>query len=232
MELTDSTGYNCLHWAVISSHYEIAKLLLERGVSIIQDPSGKTPLEWANERHQKSIYQKILHESHRSPRMFTLSNSLYGMIMYLIPFIALPTYIWILSTFQFGIALLLIIPSAFALSFLIQKLLSDGDMDKILKSPFMSAIPQATILFTFATWISILPCIYIIFLNSNSIRMIDSLENYMLNITYFIFNGICVYSLYKAVNTDPGFLPFHSETSQKQEVNLIFLYHSICFRLF
>ena len=64
LDLADSTGYTALHWAVISQHYEFAKLLIKEGADIhIKDPAGKTPQDWAKERETEHIFLSLLKES-------------------------------------------------------------------------------------------------------------------------------------------------------------------------
>lgn len=64
LDLADSTGYTALHWAVISQHYEFAKLLIKEGADVnIKDPAGKTPQDWAKERETDTFYLPLLNES-------------------------------------------------------------------------------------------------------------------------------------------------------------------------
>lgn len=47
VERTDSTGYTALHWAVISSHMDYARALVEKGAAWDRrDPQGKTPVSF------------------------------------------------------------------------------------------------------------------------------------------------------------------------------------------
>ncbi|KAJ3121646.1 Palmitoyltransferase zdhhc13 [Nowakowskiella sp. JEL0407] len=49
---TDLTGFTALHWAVVSGNLDFARALLAAGCnSELKDPSGKTALDWANERN-------------------------------------------------------------------------------------------------------------------------------------------------------------------------------------
>lgn len=61
LDRQDDSGFTPLHWAVISHHFEFAKLLLKAGARTdVADSNGKTPRHWAEERDKLEKYDKIV----------------------------------------------------------------------------------------------------------------------------------------------------------------------------
>ncbi|KAI8850331.1 ankyrin repeat-containing domain protein [Chytridium lagenaria] len=194
LDVTDSTGYTALHWAIISHHLNFAKKLIEAGATMdIKDPEGKTPADWAKERGHADRFAAILQEcSKGKPSGQPFSKDTTNRIIYILPFIELPFALWLFSNFEWFIAL-----PAFAVSFylitaqLIVAYLMGGDFASLTATPFLTSIPQATILYCGFAWLQILPYTSFLFFEQ---------------IAFLSLFVTTIYSFYRALYADPGYL--------------------------
>lgn len=208
IDTTDATGYTALHWSVISQHYEFTKLLLKEGAThTIKDPEGKTPADWAAERETLSYYEAILLECKTGPEhkgTYGVTNASTDRIMYLIPFVLLPTIFLIVSTLSIYISLpmvlymLYLIQSTFIVSYVLK-----GKASAMVATPLTSAICQATIFYTILSWLRILP--YTSYL-------------YFYHVFFVVSAAASCYSLYKGCTTDPGYIVKSSSPEEKQRI--------------
>ncbi|KAI8811083.1 ankyrin repeat-containing domain protein [Cladochytrium replicatum] len=195
IDRADLTGFTALHWAVASGHLDFAKTLLKAGADPdVKDPAGKTAAAWAEERGYGDRFLKVLADADRksgkSGRWMTkkIAYRLAGVI----PFVLIPLVIGILSNFAFYIG----IPLAFATIFVIQRFvlleLVLGRDAEIGRTPFVTAIPQATLLYVALTYLfRILP---------GTVMQLGT------NLIFLMLYCIAVYSFYQSITMDPGYI--------------------------
>ncbi|KAJ3216308.1 Palmitoyltransferase zdhhc17 [Dinochytrium kinnereticum] len=193
LDITDSTGYTALHWAIISHHLSFAKTLIQAGATTdIKDPEGKTPADWAKERGHAERYEAILQEcSKGKPTGQPFNRDTTNRIIYILPYIEIPVILWLFSTFEWFIAL----PVTAVLVYLIMgqfvmKYLMAGD-PALVKTPFLTSVPQATILYTGFAWLQMLPYTSFLFFEQ------------IIFVTLFV---VTCYTFYHSIYSDPGYL--------------------------
>ncbi|TPX68186.1 hypothetical protein SpCBS45565_g03262 [Spizellomyces sp. 'palustris'] len=209
LDMTDQTGYTALHWAVISHHLDLAKKLIKAGARIdIRDPEGKSPADWAKERGHADYYQQILVACGRVGSKATNDGRPFdkrttNRIIYAIPYVMLPLCCAILSKLPFYFSLPITLSIIFFVQsqFLIRYLMA-GHRNMV-STPFMTAIPQATLFYVFLVWLKIVP--YTGFL-------------YLEHIFFLFLFSICCYSFYKGIVSDPGYIPKASFENRKETV--------------
>ncbi|KAJ3121857.1 hypothetical protein HK098_003310 [Nowakowskiella sp. JEL0407] len=197
---TDLTGFTALHWAVVSGNLDFARALLAAGCnSELKDPSGKTALDWANERNYGDRFKKILETTGKSASKKFLSKDQATKILYIIPFILIPSVIYIFANFLIFISL----PAIFVILFILQKLVinkillpslttNENDELELQGTPFVTAIPQVTILLIAIEYVFvILPNTWYLWLE---------------NILFWVFFWSTTYTFYKVVVDDPGYI--------------------------
>ncbi|KAI8904243.1 ankyrin repeat-containing domain protein [Powellomyces hirtus] len=206
VDLTDSTGYTALHWAVISNHMDVAKDLLKLGVRTdIKDPEGKTPGDWATERGQSVQYQDLLRRTGRAGTGgheggLPFDKVTTNRIIYIAPFVIVFFSLYAAATLPFYFSIPTICFMAWVVhAQLIVRYLMAGEPN-LVKTPFLTAIPQATLFYVFAVWVKMVP--YTGYL-------------YLEHIFFLGFFSVCIYSLYKSVSSDPGYIPVKSVEDRK-----------------
>ncbi|TPX58029.1 hypothetical protein PhCBS80983_g03427 [Powellomyces hirtus] len=206
VDLTDSTGYTALHWAVISNHMDVAKDLLKLGVRTdIKDPEGKTPGDWATERGQSVQYQDLLRRTGRAGTGgheggLPFDKVTTNRIIYIAPFVIVFFSLYAAATLPFYFSIPTICFMAWMVhAQLIVRYLMAGEPN-LVKTPFLTAIPQATLFYVFAVWVKMVP--YTGYL-------------YPEHIFFLGFFSVCIYSLYKSVSSDPGYIPVKSVEDRK-----------------
>ncbi|KAJ3003600.1 palmitoyltransferase akr1 [Thoreauomyces humboldtii] len=209
LDCTDQTGYTALHWAIISHHMDCARDLIQKGVRLdIKDPEGKTPADWATERGQTLAYDDILKETgrigkagHEGGRPY--SKDITNRIIYIAPYVILFFSFYAAAILPFYIS----IPIIMFLTWLVHaqvivRYLMAGQRN-LSNTPFLAAIPQATLFYVGIVWLKLL--LYTGFL-------------YLEHILFLGLYSLCIYSLYKGVVGDPGFLPVKSIEERKEVV--------------
>jgi hypothetical protein len=76
-------------------------------------------------------------------------------ITYAVPFMLIPLGLYMLSHLSGLVSIPLLMMGVYAATKIMEIVLMDGDRWKLMESPIMTAIPQATLLCVFLTWISI-----------------------------------------------------------------------------
>ncbi|KAJ3102928.1 Palmitoyltransferase zdhhc17, partial [Phlyctochytrium bullatum] len=206
LDMTDSTGYTALHWAVISHHLLFAKILIEAGARTdIKDPEGKTPADWAKERGHAARYEAILQECSKGklsgqPYSKVSSNIIFrptklqettNRILYILPYIQLPVVFWFFSSFEWFISVPLTLGFLYlTLGYFAAKVLL-GNQPTFPTTPYLTSVPQATIVFVGLAWFQILPYTSYLFFE---------------HITFLALYFTTVYSFYRALTADPGYL--------------------------
>ncbi|KAJ1562786.1 Palmitoyltransferase Hip14 [Nowakowskiella sp. JEL0078] len=169
LERLDSTGFTALHWAVVAGHLDFARALIVKGAEVdVKDPNGKTPQMWADERNYGVKFAKLLRDTGKRASSKLISKDLATNLLYILPFIMLPASLSILSSWSLVYA----IPTVILSLAIIQKYLILGilvpsvsvslvEEVELVATPFVSSIPQATLVLVGATYLgTILPSNY------------------------------------------------------------------------
>ncbi|KAJ3326283.1 palmitoyltransferase akr1 [Boothiomyces sp. JEL0866] len=204
IDLVDVTGYTALHWAVISQHYEFVRKLLEEGAShTIRDPAGKLPGDWAKERGTLEYYEKILNETKKTTNA-GLSETTINRFLYIIPYILIPLTIVIFTKMSllFSLPIVALLIYGVQKHIVIQTLLG-GDSSKLSDTPFISAIAQSTLFFVFISWYRM-------------VKYTGFLYGYHVLFLFSFF--VCVFSFYKGITLDPGFIRQSNSIEEKNQI--------------
>ncbi|KAJ3286782.1 palmitoyltransferase akr1 [Rhizoclosmatium sp. JEL0117] len=159
LDRTDSTGMTALHWAVVSNHLKFAKILIDAGASTdIKDPNGKTPGDWAKERGLDQTYDKLVEIAQGKAGQPPFSLATTNRILYAIPFILFPVIVTIYDSMPwfFSVPITLAILIVTVVYGVVRYLLQNGRI-KLNLTPFLTSIPQATLVYCGMTWVAILP---------------------------------------------------------------------------
>lgn len=157
LNIKDVTGYTALHWAVVSFNFCQGKMLVEAGADQeILDNKNKTAKDWAIDMKAVKQYESMMVST--KTRWFTKTQS--DWIMYFIPFVVLPMYFYAFGNFSIMFSVIFLIVSGFLTTQFIEKILANSDTRQLMNSPVLASILQATMFWTFVTWISIIPCIF------------------------------------------------------------------------
>jgi ankyrin repeat protein len=205
LNLTDNTGFTALHWAVCASNFESAKMLIKHGIDIsIRDPNGKTAGDWATERNQHLIYLKTLNNA-LDIQTTIFKKETMEKILYSIPFFAIPIGILLFAQLLFIYSIPICLVSGFILLKLMEIFLIKPMNITLMQTPFTTAIPQATLLFVFLTFLYL-------FVNAPYLSVF--------HFFYFFANLICGYSFYKVIYSDPGYIVAKNDMLARQKVIL------------
>ncbi|KAJ3300650.1 palmitoyltransferase akr1 [Borealophlyctis nickersoniae] len=215
LDIADPTGYTAMHWAAISNHVEpFAEILIKAGARAdIKDPEGKTAIDWAKERGMGDILDQMLVRSGAKPPPKgrgadgkPYDKRTANRIIYAVPFVAIPVLFNIFSMFPIYVALPLVMVLLWAIqTIFIVRYLMAGDRDMV-HTPLMTSIPQATLFYAFVTWLRVVP--YTGFL-------------YIQHIMFLSFFGICIYSFYKGIVGDPGYIRKAGADERHQQMKAI-----------
>ncbi|KAI8816762.1 uncharacterized protein EV422DRAFT_278010 [Fimicolochytrium jonesii] len=188
---------------------DFATKLIEKGARTdLKDGEGKTPADWARERNQTRQFEEIIElyaptdkPKHEDGRPFDQRTT--NRIVYLAPFVVLFFSFYAGSTLPYYFS----IPTVALLFYLVQaklvvRYLLHGARN-LVKTPFITAIPQATLTFVGLCWLMIVP--YTGFL-------------YLEHIFFLACYGTCIYSLYKTIHTDPGYIRSQTVDERVQTV--------------
>ncbi|KAI8592740.1 hypothetical protein BDZ88DRAFT_406068 [Geranomyces variabilis] len=203
LDLVDQTGYTALHWAIISNHMDVAKDLVKLGVRLdIRDPEGKSPEDWATERGHAIQYAEILRTC-KIDGDLALDKTTTNRIIYIAPYVLLFSSCYAAATLPFYYS----IPTMILLMWvvygqLIVRYLMRGQ-NNLVKTPFLTAIPQATLVLVGIVWLRVLP--YTGFL-------------YLEHISFLALYSLCIYSYYKSIMSDPGYIPIRNVDERKETV--------------
>ncbi|KAL1920636.1 uncharacterized protein VTP21DRAFT_1013 [Calcarisporiella thermophila] len=210
--LQDSAKFTALHWAVVKGTLGVIRRLLEAGSDVtMRDANGKTPADLAIEMKRTKVWERSLKETGRDVKTAKiapvyLSKRVSNTITYFLPFFLLFVMFQTLSSLPWYIGLPVMIFEYIGCYFFIIRFLAHGHGAlAVMKSPWLSAIFQASAFWTGVTWIWKI-------LNATSYM-------YIYNSIFFLSFTISMYSFYKSVMVDPGFVPKLSDwESQKAAV--------------
>ncbi|TPX35219.1 hypothetical protein SmJEL517_g02321 [Synchytrium microbalum] len=209
LDKADSTGFTPLHWAVVAQKMAFARRLLVAGARTdIPDPKGQTPGDWAKERNMEKEWKTLVTRSRQTGWLASqfkmLDKDRVNTMLYLVPFIAQPIIMGILSYYSWYIAF----PASFAFALLVfHQVVTNGligrDAD-LIGTPFLTAIPQASSWIVGFTWIfRVLP--YSGFLT-------------FYHIAFLCLFTCMMYTFYMAIFTDPGYIEYTGSEEDKKKL--------------
>ncbi|KAG9290695.1 hypothetical protein G9A89_011658 [Geosiphon pyriformis] len=211
LEKRDSAQFTPLHWAIVKGNNMCLRKLLEAGADIdAKEEHGKTPADMAREMKAVKIWERALSESGRKKgskaKPYLFDQRTTHTIIYFLPFIILPMTLQTLSHFPWFIGLPFAIAEFMGCHFAIFRILIRAKIqDAMMRTPYFTSIFQASAFWVAITWISklVMPTSYL----------------YIANIIFFSSYISAMYSFYKAVLADPGFVPKLS--SQEEQKKLV-----------
>lgn len=180
IDRVDASGFTALHWAIIAHHFAFAKLLLSAGArKDIEDGKGKTAKNWAEERGKiekwNTVVEGVELESLSSLPytkvlfcVFNCDKPTTLKIVFALPFAIMAGGITLLSLFQWYISLPLVFIYFWGMYNPLMRgyLLGRNITIPVIQTPFMAAIPIATVFFGFIDWVRWLPCLCLYPLNN------------------------------------------------------------------
>ncbi|KAJ1660138.1 palmitoyltransferase akr1 [Dispira simplex] len=210
----DQSGFSALHWAVARGFRDSVEALLRRGADPdAQDLKGKTPLDISREVGVVKMYDTVLHKVRKEDPRHQLriaGHTLTDIAAYLIPYAMVYIFLKTLALFPWfvGLPLSLILLLLFHVG-IVRYLLRASNHSMIHKSPYFTAVFQATLVFTIITWIRVI---------------LPNTKNHpWLNFTLVMLGTLIIFTFYRSLFMDPGFIPLpeSQETTARQIKHLI-----------
>ncbi|KXS20428.1 ankyrin [Gonapodya prolifera JEL478] len=223
LDRLDSTSFTALHWALVTSHLEMARKLVHLGARTdLRDSNGKTPLDWATERSLLAQYQSILDskpavvrdKTHTPSSVAKDSPFLIRYGTFIAPFLFLPIAIATLTMCPWYLGWAFVILELIIMMKSIGKWILLGKHGELAKTPFMSAIFQSTALYLGVDYVlKVLPGDVVSGFSGTS----HLLYHHISFVALYIF---CIYTFFRATYSDPGFLPTAQNFDVRNEIVL------------
>ncbi|KAG5420952.1 AKR1 [Candida metapsilosis] len=209
---TDDSLFIPLHWCFMRGHRNVMKALFEGGSDIFfKNDSGKNSFDIAKDMNCLNAWRKVLLEAgldpknEWAPKKRWISPKVGKVLTYLAPFILLPVSLSICTTSK-GLAFpkLVLAFAIFAFGiFVVNKTIIPSYLidDKPLpKSPILAGIFSATAFWCIVVWMfKVLPATIFSNFFTNTIMAIDI--------------ALFVWSFFKAMFINPGFVPTPSDNA-------------------
>ncbi|RKP33691.1 ankyrin repeat-containing domain protein, partial [Dimargaris cristalligena] len=199
IEGRDTNGFSALHWAVSRGFREPIEELLRRGLSPdCRDDKGKTPLDIAREVGVTAMYQAALttveQERGPHPTVRIAGYPVATLLAYILPFALVYTALRSLALFPWFAGL----PLAVALLLgghvgMLRWVIRATSATAIHRSPYFTAVFQATMFLTIGTWATTLAP--------------DTPDHPFLNSLFLLAALSTLYTFYRALWINPGYTP-------------------------
>ncbi|KAI5948808.1 AKR1 [Candida theae] len=203
---TDDSMFIPLHWCFMRGHKNVMKAFVDRGSDIfVKNDQGKDSFDIAKDMNCLHVWRKVLIEkdldpkNNWAPRVRWISAKVGKVLTYLAPFILLPISLSICTASK-GLAFpkLFLAFSVFAFGiFVVNKTIIPTYLidDKPLpKSPILAGIFSATAFWCIIVWVfKVLPA--------------TLFSNFFSNVFMVLVIAVFVWSFFKAMFINPGFVP-------------------------
>ncbi|RUS14918.1 hypothetical protein BC937DRAFT_93160 [Endogone sp. FLAS-F59071] len=217
VDCTDANRLTVLHWALVKGNRVCLKKLLEyHADTTVQEETGKTPADFAKEKNKVAVWQRALQETGREEGdgtgraakkgMKGLSTHTINGIIYLIPFVVLYIIFRTLAWFPWYNGLpLILLEFAGAHLAILRFLIKAPTPDAMLRTPYFSSIFQASAFWVFVDW--------------GTTVLHGTSHKFLANLVFLTSFSVAMYSFYRAVLANPGFVPkLDSRDEQKRLV--------------
>ncbi|KAJ1982260.1 palmitoyltransferase akr1 [Dimargaris xerosporica] len=194
----DHTGFTALHWAVARGfRSSIEELIRHDADTTAVDAKGKTPLDIARDVGVVSLYEAVQTKVRRDRQRYQHSLGrwpLVHIVVYVVAFAMVYLFLKALALFPWFVG----VPMALAVLLgghvgIVRGLLRSVNFHAVHKSPYFTAVFQATMIYTILTWSwTVMP-------NTPHLPLTNSL--------FLFFALATLYSFYRTVFMDPGFIP-------------------------
>ncbi|KAJ1907166.1 palmitoyltransferase akr1 [Coemansia sp. IMI 209127] len=233
----DVHGKTPLHYSLISGGDKISMLLLlkgadpllrdfsQRNVDVDQSNemeasiSGKSARDISSECGQLPKFNRWLKAAESARDIDNPGQLVFGVSLRKvvcaggIPLVFIGLALLLLSLYPWFVGIPMAGFSLFGMQFTTQRFIAKSKgMQILMRLPYMTMIFQSSALYILFTWVSrVLPVT-----THGSIDGHPIPTHKMLNIAFFWLFGMCMYYFYKAVFSDPGYIP-RNETPQDAE---------------
>ncbi|KAG0224280.1 palmitoyltransferase akr1 [Actinomortierella wolfii] len=209
IDTRDNEGFTPLHWAVVKGNRDcLAKILAEGADVHAKDRNGKTPIDMIQELKGQSVWERALSDAElgpdgKSPRMAFNKKTTYT-IIYFVPFVCLFLLLEFIVWFPWYIAApLAVVTFLTGYTGSIKFLLRTKTPNHMLKTPYYTAVFQASAIFIGVNW-----AIFILWNTSHLL---------LLNVAFLVCYSAALYCFYGAVMDDPGWVKQNKEIEDQKK---------------
>ncbi|KAM0786270.1 hypothetical protein ACM66B_007067 [Microbotryomycetes sp. NB124-2] len=199
----DNAGLTPLHWAAVKGSSSCISKLVEAGADIhAREKQGKTAKDMATELKSLAAYKRGLLEAGRDEegrvQQGPLSPRNTNVAIFCLPTLAFCLMLNTLAILPWWSAMLLTFGEFFGMHHVISRVLLDvrgsHHSDRLIKSPYLSAIIAASIFWATYVWLT---------------RFVPNCPGYAIsNLMCGVFILLLSYNFFRAVTLDPGWIPF------------------------
>ncbi|KAL1406928.1 palmitoyltransferase akr1 [Vanrija albida] len=214
VQTRDHAGLSPLHWAVVKGSLPCIKHLIEAGADLeAREEQGKTPRDMAVELKSTAPLERALEEAVRTPdgrpiqARFGDRNT--SVLVFVLPTFVLLAAFLTLKSLEWYIALPLAVSYFVAMQMITVRLLKHKPAhDRITASPYFAGIITGSLLWVFYTWAT---------------RLVRGAPGHLFSqLTFFVSFVGCAASFYKAITTDPGYVPKpENDGETKEQIDLL-----------
>ncbi|KAI9024033.1 ankyrin repeat-containing domain protein [Hyaloraphidium curvatum] len=199
----DSTGLSALHWAVCTSHFSMAQSLLKAGADVrLRDQAGKTPEQWAKEINKEEAWRDVVAKATEKQIKGTLTPNAVRLVLFVLPFAVLPLGIFAFAVLPWYFGILGTAGLMWGTMTLVTSLLGRNAHKDIIKTPFPTAIFQASGYYVVFTWL---------------FRLLPN-TSLLLSMAFISLWSTAMYQLYRCILGDPGYVPLCPTANERKRV--------------
>ncbi|WVR03185.1 hypothetical protein IAU60_000176 [Kwoniella sp. DSM 27419] len=210
VDIADNAGMTPLHWAAVKGNKVSIRYLLEAGASLdTKEESGKTPRDMAEEVKAHVPFERGLFEAGYTSlgvqKFGKLSEKHTTIAIFMMPMVVLGCIFKTFDYFPIYVSLPLAIVEFYAMQLtLVNYLLAHKASEwKVSASNYFAAIIIASIFWVFWGWAT---------------RLATGTPGHALGSLGFFLSLIgCSYNLYRAIRTDPGYVPKPASDAEVKE---------------
>ncbi|KAI8063892.1 ankyrin repeat-containing domain protein [Gongronella butleri] len=209
---TDAAHLTSLHWAVAKGNVGCMRLLLARGARVDHiDDHGRSVLDLVDDMKMRKKWKQAVHQAHSAAH--PADQKRRNMFILLMPLVTLPMVLMTLTRYSWLAALVLIPLLVMLMHFIVVYALLPAPVpEELTRSPYFSAIFQASAFWVLANWLWIVAKGTSHLLAWNAFFIVT----FVIAMTFF----------YKALLANPGFIIRECTLDEQQAVVLNLLEES------
>ncbi|KAF9157303.1 palmitoyltransferase akr1 [Actinomortierella ambigua] len=190
IDTRDNEGFTPLHWAVVKGNRDCLAKILAAGADVhVKDRNGKTPIDMIQELKGQSVWARALSDAELRPDGKSRRMAFEKYFVWFPWYVAIPLGLATFLAGHFGS---------------IKLLLRTKTPNHMLKTPYYTAIFQASAVFIGLNWL--------FFILWNTSHLI------LLNIAFILCYSVALYFFYGAVLTDPGWVKQNKDREEQKKV--------------
>lgn len=227
VDRADKTGFTALLWAVVSGHMEVAEKLVHEGANVnVKDAEGRNVQEWAEEKELGDKWEAVImrnvdnnigksKSSNDELTQLGLTRGVANKCLYATPYLVLPMifayFTYLPLIYAVPITLFtgyIVMKFGVSYSFLPKRSKVNHAGDLITKTPFNTAILQASMFWVFYTWATHI--------------LVPTASLLLVHLLFLTAFASACYFLWNCVMKSPGFvaLPVNRDETRTKIVEL------------